>query len=213
MKVKEKQSKIKAIFIIFVIILVSVGVTIGGIKIYATIDSYKKQIENMKLQDDDVSEIDVIEKTLEKAQNLQTANYVCTIVVSDYNSKKVFGKNVPFTTTGYIISYRGKISAGLDLSKIKVKSGDADTIEVTLPKIQLDDVKLYKDSFQLYDEKNSIFNPLKIEEINEKELEVEKRIKEDAVKDGIEKKARENAENLIINMLEPLAKGKKIVIK
>ena len=208
MKTKEKTSKLKTFAIVFAAIIFAVCISVIAIQANS-IKDYKQQNEIAEEQNTDFR---IIKETINNSSRLETADYFCTIVENSYDCKKLFGKDIPLTETGYLVSFDGTVSAGIDLSKAVVKQLDEKTIEVSLPKVEIYDVNFDNESMKKYDEKSSILNPLKIDKVNNTEIKAKKRIKEEAIKKGIETRAKDNAETIVAGQLAQCVNGSKVKI-
>lgn len=206
------KKKIKRIICIVVVLAIIIGGTGIGIVVYSKIQDYKQEIEVLKMQEVHKTDLEIIEETITRASRLETADYVCTIVEDSYGSKQLFGKDIPLTKTGYTVSFKGSVSAGIDLSKATAKQLDENTIEISLPKVEVYEPNFDNESMKKYDEKNSIFNPLKIDVVNETEINAKKKIKEEAIQYGIEARAKENAEIIVAGLMSQGLNGSEIKI-
>lgn len=211
MKTKEKTSKLKIFAVVFPVAIFAICVTVIAIQANS-IKDYKQQNEILQVAEEQNADFRIIKETIKNASRLETADYACTIVEDSYDCKKLFGKDIPFTETGYLVSFDGTVSAGIDLSKAVVKQLDENTIEVSLPKVEIYDVNFDNESMKKYDEKSSILNPLKIDEVNNIEIKAKKRIKEEAIKKGIETRAKDNAETMVAGQLSQCVNGSKVKI-
>jgi hypothetical protein len=120
-------------------------------------------------------------------------------MINDSDNRKVGGFNIPFTESRRICSYEGKIKAGIDVKKIDVKvDNKAKTINVVLPKSKILSNEIDFDSFKLYDEKNSIFTPLKMEKTNN----ALKELKSEAEKEAKERKIFEKADKQNVKLFK-----------
>lgn len=211
MKTKEKTSKLKIFAVVFPVAIFAICVTVIAIQANS-IKDYKQQKEIIQVTEEQNTDFRIIKETIKNASRLETADYACTIVEDSYDCKKLFGKDIPFTETGYLVSFDGTVSAGIDLSKAVAKQLDKNTIEVSLPKVEIYDVNFDNESMKKYDEKSSILNPLKIDEVNNIEIKAKKRIKEEAIKKGIETRAKDNAETVVAGQLSQCVNGSKVKI-
>ena len=135
---------------------------------------------------------------LENIGELATqAGYFTTVQkIEDY--KELFGKQVPFTQSQYIYSYDGIVKAGIDFGKIEITvDDDSHSIVIKMPEPTILDVDVDEKSFEIYDEKNSVFTPLKLDAINDSRIQLEETVKEKAINNGILDSARTNAEVLL----------------
>jgi hypothetical protein len=64
-----------------------------------------------------------IQSEITKISELATATYTYTNADKyQLNPKKVFGIDLPFTDSSFVVKYDGKIKAGVDMSKVKVST-------------------------------------------------------------------------------------------
>ena len=92
---------------------------------------------------------------------LITQEYYFTQVEKYTKEKNIF--IVIPSTSGFMYSYDGAVMAGVDFGKIAVGTNEAaKTITVDLPDSEIQAVTIDKDTFKIYSEKDSIWNPLDI---------------------------------------------------
>lgn len=66
--------------------------------------------------------------------------------------------NIPFLTQkAFSMTYRAKVKAGINLSKVDVEITDSKVI-ITIPEIEVLDLSIDTDSIQYYDQKSALFN-------------------------------------------------------
>lgn len=72
--------------------------------------------------------------------------------------------DVPFTAKSFLLSYDGRIQAGVRLSAVQVDISDgARTVTVTLPPAEIISHEIYEDSIRVFNEKDGIFNRITVE--------------------------------------------------
>lgn len=129
------------------------------------------------------------------------AGFYTNVQVID-KSQKLFGWSLPLTQSKSIFSYDGVIKAGYNFSKITIDVDDTvHTIIVKLPQPEIFSNEIDPDSMQIYDERQSIFTPLKINDMNDSLVELKKESKEKAISNGLLDNVRKNAELLITGFL------------
>ena len=142
----------------------------------------------------------LIYNKLVSAKELTTLKYHYTNMGHFENQNTFYGYKVPFTSKEFIVSYEGLINAGIDLDKMKVDVGDK-SIEIKIPPAEILSHEIYEDSLKVYDERESIFNRIDIEDYNnfskDQKTEVEKR----AIKKGLLKEADEESKKAIQEIL------------
>ncbi len=135
-------------------------------------------------------------------RELATEEYFFTRVETYDSSKNIKGFKVPFTTSRFVYSYDGTVKAGIDFTGIEVEKDDLKkTITVILPASHILDCSIDPESFEVYDEKRSVFNPVSITDYNDSLEEMIEAAKEDALEKGILERADSNAELLIKNLI------------
>ena len=126
---------------------------------------------------------------------LATQAAYCTEVNVTQADRELFGLSIPFTQSKYIYSYDVILKAGYDFAQITYEvDEESQTIEVRLPQVQILSSELDLDSFQVYEEDESIFRPIRLEETNAAMQQMQQRAEEDAISNGLLDNARANAE-------------------
>ena len=140
--------------------------------------------------------------TIEKIGELATAEYNYSHVETGKNSKTIGIHekeiNVPLTENSFIYSIDGCIKAGIDFTQVDViVDDDAKKIDITLPAPKILSSELYLDTYELYDQKNGLFNSISIDDVIISEKDVKADEEQKAEKKGLFKDAKDNAKVLI----------------
>ncbi len=126
------------------------------------------------------------------------AGYYTNVNMITNPNRTIMGVEVPGTSSKAIMTYRGIIKAGIDFDQIQI-SIDGENKEVTLkmpsPRILSNEIDL--NSFEKFDESNSIFNPITTESYNQSLIEMKTKAEAQAIANGIMDAAQSNAEVLI----------------
>lgn len=116
--------------------------------------------------------------------------------------RQLFGVEIPLTRNKFIYSYDGVIKAGIDFEAVEVKADEqARTVRVKLPEAKVLSIEVDENSFEVFDETNNIFNPIKISNMNVSLIELKEQVRETALKNGLLENTRKNAETLITGFL------------
>lgn len=107
----------------------------------------------------------IIKNKLVSVQELTTVKYNYTNMGQFENSNTFYGYKIPFTSKKFIISYDGSVNIGVDLDNMDV-SIDSNKIKIKLDHAKILSHEIYEDSLKIFDEQNSIFNPIKLEDYN-----------------------------------------------
>lgn len=190
------MKKIKKIIIIILLI---------GLALFAAFFYGKRQMRS-EMEPEITSSL--IYNKLVSAKELTTLKYHYTNMGHFENQNTFYGYKVPFTSKEFIVSYEGIINAGIDLNKMKVDVGDK-SIEVRIPAAEILSHEIYEDSLKVYDERESIFNRIDIEDYNDFSKDQKSEIEKKAIKKGLLKEADEESKRAI----EEILKGDTILSK
>lgn len=182
------MKKIKKIIIIILLI---------GLALFAAFFYGKKQMKS-EMEPEITSSL--IYNKLVSAKELTTLKYHYTNMGHFENQNTFYGYKVPFTSKEFIVSYEGIINAGIDLNKMKVNIGD-NSIEVRIPAAEILSHEIYEDSLKVYDERESIFNRIDIEDYNDFSKDQKSEIEKKAIKKGLLKEADEESKRAIEEIL------------
>lgn len=146
---------------------------------------------------------DIVTKQLLEVQELVTVEYRYTNMGVFEDQKDFYGWSVPLTKKSFIVSYDGIIKAGVDLSGLNVQvSGN--TVSVTIPKAEIMSHEIVEDSIEIFDEKDNIFNPIKIEDYagftQDQKGKIELKVQEDGLLDQAYQRAQSTIAHLLSNM-------------
>lgn len=146
---------------------------------------------------------DIVTKQLLEVQELVTVEYRYTNMGVFEDQKDFYGWSVPLTKKSFIVSYDGIIKAGVDLSGLNVQvSGN--TVSVTIPKAEIMSHEIVEDSVEIFDEKDNIFNPIKIEDYagftQDQKGKIELKVQEDGLLDQAYQRAQSTIAQILSNM-------------
>ena len=146
---------------------------------------------------------DTIQDGLANMGVLITQEYYFT-QVEKYTKEKTFLKFIT-SSSEFMYSYDGAVMAGIDFEKIEIKTDeDRKIITVDMPDSEIQAVTIDKNTFKIYSEKDSLWNPLKLEDYNISLVEFEDAAKEKAIASGILGRSDEQARNLVREFISSL---------
>ena len=157
---------------------------------------------------------DTVKEGLANMGVLITQEYYFT-QVEKYTKEKTILKFLT-SQSEFTYSYDGAVLAGVDLEKIQIeKDEDRKILTVDMPASEIVTVTIDKDTFKIYSEKESLWNPLKLEDYNISLVEFENAAKERAIANGILERSDEQAEKLVLEFIRnlPNASGYTIEFK
>lgn len=143
---------------------------------------------------------ELINNRLEDAKELTTMKYHYTNMGQFQNQSDFYGWKVPFTTKSFIVSYDGVINAGVDLKDARINV-TGKRIQITLPRSKILSHEIYEDSLQVFLEKDSIFNPIKISDYNDFSMDQKKVVEEKAIEKGLLAEADKRSQEAIKDIL------------
>lgn len=208
-KAKSTFAKVTVIVVVLLIIILAI--------FFINYTNAKKRIkaleeENARLSDPIVQyevaskEVDVslIKSEIQDIGELATVEYLYTDAGKFEDPAKLFGKEVPFsfTTKSFIAKWDGTIKAGVKVDEITVEVNDANKeILVSIPKAEILSHEIEDDSIETLDEKDGLFNPVKVEDVREFDAISKDAMEQRAIENGLLEKAQENAENIIEKLI------------
>ena len=134
---------------------------------------------------------------------LITQEYYFTQVETYSKDKKIMF--VFPSSSGFTYSYDGAVMAGVDFAGIQIETNnETKTITVKMPASEIQAVTIDKDTFKVYSEKDSLWNPLKLEDYNVSLVEFENAAKEKALASGILTRSDEQARSLVRQFISSL---------
>lgn len=153
-------------------------------------------------------ECEMIEDGLRDMGMLITGEYYFTGVITYTSAKELWNMKLPFTESGYLVSYDGVVSAGVDFTALKISENtDTGTIVISVPKPVVHSVDIDHESFTLYSEKQGFGNPISASEFNDSLIDFEHTAVENAAEKGLFDRAEANARSIIKNFAEGLIAG------
>ena len=124
--------------------------------------------------------------------------------VEQYTKEKNIFIVIP-STSGFMYSYDGAVLAGVDFEKIRIGTDESrKVITVEMPASEIQTVTIDKDTFRIYSEKESLWNPLKLEDYNISLVEFENAAKDKALAGGILERSDRQAKSLVTEFISSL---------
>lgn len=207
--IKYKAKIIKLGIFAIVIILAFLAIFLKGYS--SATKKYQDVIKKLEEEVDKLSDpvavyeeaskevtISLIESEIKDIGELATIEYLYTDAGKFEDPKKVFGVNIPFTTKSFIAKWDGAIKAGVSISDIIVEINDANkTIIIHMPKAEILSHEIDNTSIETLDEKDGLFNPVKVEDVREFDAVSKVSMEQRAIENGILDKAFDNAKEII----------------
>ncbi len=217
-EINAETKRIKRSFIIcFVIIAVIVGIVIAIFYrgYFSAKAKYENTISQLEAEVDRLSDpiavyeeasrevdINAINIEIQEIGELATLEYLYTDAGKFEDPKQLFGKDVPFTTKSFIAKWDGVIKAGVDISQVTAEIDNTNKeVIVHIPKAEILSHEIDSDSVETLDQKNGLFNTVKVEDVREFDAKSKDAMEKRAIENGILDKAFENAKNIIEKLI------------
>jgi len=186
--------------------LLLILVIAGGFYFWFRTDNGKPKITN-----------ETIGVQIKELKELATIQYKYKEIASREDWNTLFNIKLPFTKSSFIVTYTGILKLGIDLSETKVEVDEnSKTIKVTLPESKVLSNELDLKSLKVYDEKNSIFNPVKVQDYTEFTQNGKENAEKDAKESGVFDQSKEIAKKVItdlLNLTKEIKENYKIVFE
>lgn len=159
-------------------------------------DNTSKETEIKKLE----VTVEYLNRKLENISELSAAKLSYTGICNIEE-----GKIPVLTKKGYSMIYEAMVTAGIDASKIDIDIQDTVVI-VTIPKSEIQVIKVDPSSIQFYDEKKALFNWTELGDSINGIIVAENDIKEKASTDELLERADSQVEYIVRGLLEDIIK-------
>lgn len=202
----KKVALITALMLMLIIVIFVKGYLNAKEKYEDTIAMLEQEVDRLSdpvaVYEEASKEVDirVISAEIQEIGELATVEYLYTDAGKFEDPAKLFGKEIPFsfTTKSFIAKWDGVIKAGIEIGQIKLEKDDTlKEIVVYMPKAQILSHEIDDTSIETLDEKNGLFNPIKIEDIREFDTVGKEEMEKRAIENGLLIKAQNNAEVII----------------
>lgn len=144
---------------------------------------------------------DLLSQQIKNISELSTLEYNYTNMGKFENQSTFYGWKVPFTTKSFIVSYDGKVKAGIDMSKVNV-SIKGKTIEITVPKAQLLSHEIDEKSIEVFDETKNIFNQISISDYHQFTIDEKEKVENDLKEKGFIEEAQSKVESVLKTFIQ-----------
>jgi len=162
-------------------------------------ERYTEHVENHTIQDSTV----ILER-VERLKELSSNKYFYSNVIAFKDSMKIKELQLPFTEKSFLIKYDGYIKAGIDAGDMEILLNEGKIIKVRLKNSKILDHVIDEKSIYVYDEKDSIFNKMSINDIFNQLAEEKEKIEEKLIEKGFLKDTDNNVRMFLEEFLKSL---------
>ena len=138
---------------------------------------------------------------LQEVNELAVLDYNYTKVGKFENSLKLNGWSIPLTKKSFLLTYAGRIQAGVDMSAMEVNMKGKKSL-VSLPEVRILNNVLDEKSIEVYDETKNIFNPISINDYKTFAAKQKERVEDEAIENGLLSEAATKAQSTIRKFLQ-----------
>lgn len=137
----------------------------------------------------------LLKEELKYVKDLVTVEYRYTNAdKAEFPGRVLFGQNIPFTGKSFIVSYDGVIKYGVDLGAVDIRvSEGAKTVTVSIPPSRVVSHEIPEASFKALDEKDGLFNKIRIDDVTEFRRTQKEAMEAKAVSMGLPRQAQEQS--------------------
>lgn len=150
-------------------------------------------------------DINAINVEIQSIGELATVEYLYTDAGKYEDAAELFGKEIPFslTTKSFIAKWDGSIKAGIDITKVTAEVNEpAKEIIIRIPKAEILSHEIEEESIETLDERDGLFNPLKVEDVREFDAISKEAMEQRAIENGLLDKAFDNAKEIIRRLID-----------
>jgi hypothetical protein len=177
-----------------------------------TVEENKTQIVEKFVEVEKTITADVLQDGLNDMGVLITEEYYFTQVENYEKTKTIL--NFFTSSSNFIYSYDGVVTAGIDCGEIAVEKNDTNkVITITVPPAEIRYIDIDYDSFQMYSEQEGLWNSMSMEDYNDSLVEFEDLARENAIDKGVLEKADENAKTIIENFVMGMIEDSNYIIE
>ncbi len=166
-------------------------------------------------QSDPVITSTALTQQLQEVNDLAVLEYNYTKVGKFENSLTLNGWNIPLTKKSFLLTYAGKLTAGVSMEDVQVNVNNS-TITVTLPEVTILTNVIDENSIEVYDETKNIFNPISIEDYTAFATQQKAAVEEEAIENGLLSEAATKTQSAIqkfLNMIPDVQENYEIKVQ
>ncbi|MEG0367510.1 MAG: DUF4230 domain-containing protein [Coprobacillus sp.] len=144
---------------------------------------------------------DLLSQQIQSISELASVEYSYTNMGKFENQATFYGWKVPFTTKSFIVSYDGKIKAGVDMTKVIVKK-DGKNINISVPSTKILSHEIDEKSIEVFDETQNIFNQISITDYHQFAIDQKDKMEASVKEKGLLTEAQEKVASVIKTFIQ-----------
>ena len=191
MKLLDTLSKTKkAIGGVILILLIMILIFFAGTR-------YTKRNSNPEITSTGLTQ------QLQEIEELATMSYSYTKVGEFSDNLKFNGWDIPLTEKSFLITYDGKLKAGIKMDEIEIAI-NSNKIIVSIPEIEILSNEIDENSIEVYDESKNVFNPISINDYATFAKKQKEMVAEEAIENGLLSEAATKTQDAIKKYLNAI---------
>ena len=139
---------------------------------------------------------DLLSQQIQNISELATIEYNYTNMGKFENQNTFYGWKVPFTTKSFIVSYDGKVKAGIDMNKVDIVI-KGKTIHITVPQASILSHEIDEKSIEVFDETKNIFNQISITDYHQFTIDQKEKIENNLKEKGFIEESQTKVESVL----------------
>ena len=144
-----------------------------------------------------------LSQQLQEIEELATMSYNYTKVGKFSNNLTFNGWDSPLTQKSFLITYDGKLKAGVKMDKIEVAINN-NIITVSIPEIEILSNEIDESSIEVYDETKNVFNPISVNDYTTFAKKQKEAVAEEAIENGLLSEAATKTQSTIKKYLNAI---------
>ena len=136
-----------------VIAVAYVSYSLGASRARNEPPTHEKQLQTV--------DINVLRQQMAKISELATVSYDYTDIASHKKTEKLWGYDIPFSTSTILIRYSGTIKAGVDINAATITVRDS-TVSIALPSPRIIAHSVDPHTIKILNQDNGLFSSIKI---------------------------------------------------
>lgn len=211
-----KKNKYMITAVIFLIFLLAVCVFLIRRTIVQSheVGELKNKITEMESRQ---IEVDSIREEVKQISKYSAYEFQYTSVICFSDKNQFMGIKIPLTGNSFIATIDGKINIGIDGEQVRFdektnSEGKVTRVVLTVPHSEILANYTIQESLEIYDEKNNVFNPVKIEDYNDLIIEAEVQEKEKVLQSDLIQKSDDTIRYLLTSHFQAVY-GKNVEIE
>lgn len=175
----------------------------------------RRSTEDERKSDTQLSTLDVsvLRHRLDKLSELATVSYSYTDVANHKKTEKLWGHDIPFSTSTIFLRYAGTIKAGVDLHQARISVQDT-LVTFVLPRPTILSHSVDPSSIKILNQSNGLFSSIKISDFQAFCSAHKDSMESVAISSGLLMSAQENAADGLELITAPLRDmGYSVVVK